>query len=864
MADRTQLKIADRDQLAENDPFAELTRMMGFDPRVPVQPQGEARTEPLADDFAIDLEKELMGEFGDEPALEAGYPPVGEPVPEPYAGGEPAQDFHAQDFRSDEFTHDQPSAIAGQEPSAADLPADEHVDFSDFEMVLASELPDAADADHAAFSEAEPPFEAAFDGTAEGEEFPAFDDADFVFEEPEAVAAERDEPAEIELYDDGDDFERALAASMSGQQPAEDADADDRAPRAESREGADAGAYHAHMPAPQAPAASLEDELNTLLNQMSAGSPVAEEPHFDLEEPLAIHVETDGSGPHEAPADPQDFQASSGDFDLDIDLAGFDSGMHAHEQGADDPVASPAATPFVPAAATVAATAATAHGWGRGTPYIPSHAGVTSSMPVTAAASHCEPDEIAGAGQDFGTDDRMGVETPAPSAEMPELETIEIPEKATVVADDLDIPHVAFDEDQTEAAVYDDMDAEFAGLLNELGAGAPASAQGLPPQPASYQAFGREAQGQTAPGPTDAYGPAYDDFEMDAAAQTYAAQPYASQAPADDGFDYDPDEDQTMAAIGEREEPRPRNRLLMAAAAVGAVALLGGLGAFALSFGGGDTGGAPVLVEADEAPIKVKPENPGGTVIPNQDNKVYDMVARGDKPAAPTQEKLVSDTEQPIDVTARTSAANVGDMLENDTAAVAGKSEDRIAPAPAEENVGANDVPVVAPRKVRTMIVKADGTLVPHESPAVVQQVAATEPLDPAPEPVSAPGSEKTAALAPAASAPPPAAQPVDVAVKAAPEKAVVAALDPNAAAAGSWAMQIASQPSAEAAQSTYDDLARRYAGVLQGRGVSIVKAEVAGKGTFYRVRVAASSRNEAINLCESYKAAGGACFVSK
>ena len=76
--------------------------------------------------------------------------------------------------------------------------------------------------------------------------------------------------------------------------------------------------------------------------------------------------------------------------------------------------------------------------------------------------------------------------------------------------------------------------------------------------------------------------------------------------------------------------------------------------------------------------------------------------------------------------------------------------------------------------------------------------------------------------------------------------------------------MQIASQPSVESAQSTYQDLARRYSSVLEGRSVNIVKAEVVGKGTFYRVRVAANSRNEAISLCENYKAAGGNCFVSK
>lgn len=76
--------------------------------------------------------------------------------------------------------------------------------------------------------------------------------------------------------------------------------------------------------------------------------------------------------------------------------------------------------------------------------------------------------------------------------------------------------------------------------------------------------------------------------------------------------------------------------------------------------------------------------------------------------------------------------------------------------------------------------------------------------------------------------------------------------------------MQIASQPTAEGAQSSYQDLARRYGSVLEGRGVSIVRADIDGRGTYYRVRIPASSRDEAIQLCTRYKAAGGSCFVSR
>ncbi|WP_292138467.1 hypothetical protein, partial [Mesorhizobium sp.] len=71
MADRTQLRVADNNDIADDDPFAELTRIMGFDPRQPVRPQSPAQPQaPAADhgleegDFDIDLEKEMMGEFG--------------------------------------------------------------------------------------------------------------------------------------------------------------------------------------------------------------------------------------------------------------------------------------------------------------------------------------------------------------------------------------------------------------------------------------------------------------------------------------------------------------------------------------------------------------------------------------------------------------------------------------------------------------------------------------------------------------------------------------------------------------------------------------------------------------------------------
>ncbi|WP_157776514.1 SPOR domain-containing protein [Nitratireductor aquibiodomus] len=76
--------------------------------------------------------------------------------------------------------------------------------------------------------------------------------------------------------------------------------------------------------------------------------------------------------------------------------------------------------------------------------------------------------------------------------------------------------------------------------------------------------------------------------------------------------------------------------------------------------------------------------------------------------------------------------------------------------------------------------------------------------------------------------------------------------------------MQISSQPTVEAAQKSYQDMAQRYGGLLTGKGVNIVKADIAGKGTYYRVRIPSASKDDAIRLCSQLKSAGGSCFVSK
>jgi SPOR domain len=539
-------------------------------------------------------------------------------------------------------------------------------------------------------------------------------------------------------------------------------------------------------------------------------------------------------------------------------------------------------------------------------------AALTQSFASTAsAAPSWNPDAAPAAEQQHPQYEQMSYDRTQHATsgfdDYPDIETVDVPEQAVALADDLDLPELTFEEDVPTAAAYDDIDAEFASLLNDMNSPEPAAPE--PAKPAAAPAddfaadFEREFQledptyqsGSYAYPAAAAAGAVATAAAFGAAAPRSAyAQPVSTASTAGDvfgsaahgqqaGFEYDSDLDDEMSlpAYGEAEEARrPQRRGVLIAAIIGGVVVLGGVGAFALSRGGVGSG-APAIIKADEGPVKVRPENPGGTTVANQDNKVYETVARTPS-NEPTQQKLVTTAETPVDMTAQEAPLDEEEtIVGTDESSPMGKSEDRIQQAIQDDAGPAQnaEVAAVAPRKVRTMVVRADGTLVPREdpapalapavaakpAPAAATPAAAVEPVPAeaatAPKPASKPQPSATpASVAVAPSRP--SDQPVDVVGEVKPDK--VAALSANAGAAGEWAMQIASQPSEAAAQSSYQDLLRKYGNVLNGHPANVVKAEIAGKGTFWRVRVPAPTRNDAIALCESYKAAGGSCFVSK
>jgi hypothetical protein len=141
----------------------------------------------------------------------------------------------------------------------------------------------------------------------------------------------------------------------------------------------------------------------------------------------------------------------------------------------------------------------------------------------------------------------------------------------------------------------------------------------------------------------------------------------------------------------------------------------------------------------------------------------------------------------------------------------------------------------------------------PDAVPAIDPATVASLPVDP---PIPAPVEVKPAAPeAPAASSPPADRKAAAVVPPAARPAAAVPA--------GRYAVQLASVTSKRRAQAEGVRLGKRLSGILGGREPTVVPAEIAGRGTVYRIRVPGfASRSAARRACARIKAGGGDCMV--
>lgn len=636
--------------------------------------------------------------------------------------------------------------------------------------------------------------------------------------------------------------------------------------------------------------------------------------------------------------------------DLELDLADLmqDEKPAQHAEAADpalrpepvveavvEPVAEPAPAAFVPRTPPVATLAPEIPAFlaqSRLAPEVAKAAPVIETTPVPPSI------EVSAIAPDIADDDAFDPALLADAEEMPEA----VP--------DLDVPEIPVHEPEKPVAPpsdFDlDLDSELASYLDTAGM-SHRSVQAQAAAKPQERAASRASVGVVAPAaasvaatpsaaaawPAAKTNDGLDDFEraLEEDFRRSLATPLRPK-PVDEAY-----ADDDSAPVFET----PRRSLAAFAMPLSIAGFVGivGISAYAWYATGKATGGndgSPVVIAADSEPVKVVPDNPGGKVVPNQDKAVYDRVASGSL-NDPKQPSLISSEEHPVDVVQKTlTPENL--PLEGEDEAQAemtpvGETEDaRLLPTngqSAHAKPGDAEQLAVMPRRVKTMIVRPDGTLVEQVSdvPAAQPVKVATEKVPAAPAlaepkqlaangPVTAGAPTniadvnvaRTTALTVAADAPAstastgqsgvpapnapvptarPSGQPVQVVAAvtsqgnvrndlrpaqatATPVSAPAAAAAPVAQQApaqqsGGYFIQIASLPTEADAQKSSRNLSSKFAGVIGGRSLDIAKADIAGKGTFYRVRVAAgNSRDEAAALCERYRAAGGTCLIAR
>ncbi len=214
-----------------------------------------------------------------------------------------------------------------------------------------------------------------------------------------------------------------------------------------------------------------------------------------------------------------------------------------------------------------------------------------------------------------------------------------------------------------------------------------------------------------------------------------------------------------------------------------------------------------LLVEAEKAPLKEKPADPGGMQFPHQDKTVFDTVASGAPKPAPV-ERVMPGAEEPVNM----AAANNAQPAENSA-------------SPAAE--------------------------LANKSPSAGGEVPAEEAPKPAEE-AAKPAEEKPVEIKEVPVATPPQPKPAEKKVEKVAEKP----------ASGSQSLQLGAYRSEAEAKSEWAKLIKKFPTQLAGKSPSYTKVEVQGKGSFTRLRV--SGFKDAKSVCTVLSAKGQPCMMVK
>jgi hypothetical protein len=339
----------------------------------------------------------------------------------------------------------------------------------------------------------------------------------------------------------------------------------------------------------------------------------------------------------------------------------------------------------------------------------------------------------------------------------------------------------------------------------------------------------------------------YEDDRPYSPGQPYQDGQRLASVPPEPEVDYQDEGDVPLAPHEDEtydDAPRARNRggLVIALVLVGC-AMLGIAGAYALrgyTSPSTATPSPPIITADRTTPNKIVPavaaDSPSG-------KSIQDRVANAGV------EQLVSKQEEPVALRELGTQAAPRVVLPAPVAPVLGGS-------PTLPSAAANST---EPKRIRTVTIRPDGSdasgrpvgALPPPAPRVMAPPPAPKGTAPSARsgtgPVSLEPNEPVAAR-PRTAALPPASEPVPETPSNASDAHVV---------------QLSSQRSESEAQAAFRSLQAKFPNELGGRQPIIRRADLAGKGVFYRTMVGPfTSSREASQFCASYKAAGGQCVV--
>lgn len=699
-------------EIAADDPLFELSQIMGLDDVAP---------EPTADlDPQIDLEDALLAEMAMEPEFEA--PSVSTDDPAPTA-----------ESLEDELT----TMLGGAVSVAAEVPA------PDVETTATQEMDPTSDevAAPASFEQVDDELEAVqlneavSDIETELGELPTEYEA--LASLDDGLTQEATEPDSAEAYSEPVEFSEEVVPTQSFETPFDaelDTDHNPEEPQDAVSEQPEALADDAAMSLEEAEI-ELERDFAAFFDEELPDADLAP----DFEADATPDVDEDVTWADDA-QDPMDVLADMTIEEAPESLADTDADAEfVAEEGSQAEFAEPETLPEREVEVEDAAEMAVDHE--------PEMASVADVEAVTADIEHLNAGIEKIFGEQVSAVDEMAepVEPELPAA--PILETTDMSSYEAANAVEVDVPELPDLENEFVAAFEGDTqttDTSFEEDTSEPSHDI-AAAIGATVAAAGATVLSRRA-GETAMAADDE---AFDEtrFEAELARDMEFVGHDLGTADGDEASSSDEFEDQAFAAQAAANAGNKRG--LVIAAVLGCVAIVGAAGIFyANSNSAADGTDGPVLVEASPDPVKIEPENPGGKLVPNQDRAVF-----AENVVVPEQEALVPGVEEPVDIAAVPEAALPSNLNGGDAAQ---KGDDRLTPQ-ATETTATNDEigALIAPRRVRTLVVRPDGTLVERAVVPTPEPVVSTP--EPAPE---APATPEVVAAIPEPVAP---AAPIEV-----------------------------------------------------------------------------------------------------